>query len=101
MSYTREQILNFKIMDATNAVDKKVKLTLVGLDGNAFALLGAFRNAAIKEKWTQEEIDFVLWKAKSGDYNNLLSTLMKYSSDPFGEDDDNIIYVDGVPYKKM
>lgn len=102
MAYTQEQIRDFKIIDVNGGIDKKVKLTLVGLDGNAFVLLGAFSAAAKKAKWTQEEIDFVMWKAKSGDYNKLLSTLMEYSTDPFGEDDDDdIIYVNGVPYKKM
>lgn len=56
-------------------LDKKVKLQLVGLDGNAFSLLGAFRTQARKEKWTQEEIDEVLNEAMSGDYNNLLCVL--------------------------
>ena len=56
-------------------MSKKVRLTLVGLDGNAFALLGAFRRAARKQGWTDEEISAVSEKAKSGDYNNLVATL--------------------------
>jgi uncharacterized membrane protein YsdA (DUF1294 family) len=56
-------------------VDKKVKLKLVGLDGNAFALMGAFKRAAQKQGWTQAEINLVLDKAMSGDYNELLRTL--------------------------
>ena len=58
---------------------KKVKLKLVGLDGNAFSLLGAFVYAARKQGWTKDEIDPVLAEAKSGDYNNLLATLVKYT----------------------
>lgn len=59
-------------------IDKKVNLRLVGLDGNAFALLGAFQNQARKEGWTKEEITEVIDEATSGDYNNLLCTLMEY-----------------------
>lgn len=41
-------------------VDKKVELTLEGLDGNAFALMGAFKRQARKDKWTSEEMSEVL-----------------------------------------
>lgn len=57
--------------------DKKVKLRLVGLDGNAFSLMGAFSKQARREKWTTEEIDAVLKECRSGDYNHLLKTLMR------------------------
>lgn len=60
-------------------VNKKVKLKLVGLDGNAFSLMGAFRKQARKEGWSPEEISFVIDKCMSGDYNNLLATLMRYT----------------------
>ena len=60
-----------------NLPKKKVKLELVGLDGNAFSLMGAFRNRARKEKWTPEEIEAVLTECKSGDYYHLLCTLME------------------------
>lgn len=56
---------------------KKVKsLRLTGTDGNAFAIMGAFSRQARKEGWAQEEIDTVLTKARSGDYDNLLGTIM-------------------------
>lgn len=54
---------------------KKVSLELVGLDGNAFALMGAFQQQARREGWTKSEIDEVLTKCTSGDYNNLLRIL--------------------------
>lgn len=57
------------------AVTKKIQLNLAGLDGNAFSLLGAFRNQARKEHWTKEEIEEVIREAMSGDYNHLLVTL--------------------------
>lgn len=61
-----------------NTEKKKVKLNLVGLDGNAFNLLGKFRTAARKAKWTTKEIDAVLRDAMSGNYNHLLRTLMDH-----------------------
>ena len=54
----------------------KVKLNLVGLDGNAFSLMGAFSTAARRQGWGQEEIQAVLDDCTSGDYNHLLCTLM-------------------------
>jgi len=54
---------------------KKINLKLVGLDGNAFSLMGAFSRQAKKEGWESNEIDSVMDKATSGDYNNLISTL--------------------------
>lgn len=57
---------------------KKVNLKLVGLDGNAFILMGAFRDQAEKEGWTEEEIDTVIEEAMSSDYNHLLATLIKH-----------------------
>lgn len=54
---------------------KKVKLELVGLDGNAFSLMGAFQRAARKQGWNQEEIKTVLDDCQSGDYNHLVAVL--------------------------
>jgi hypothetical protein len=59
--------------------DKKVKLKLVGLDGNAFSLLGAFQAQARKEGWSKVEIAEVRDEAMSGDYNHLLRTLMSHT----------------------
>lgn len=57
---------------------KKVMLNLVGLDGNAFSLLGAFTRQARKEKWSRDEIKAVTDEATSNDYNHLLATLMDH-----------------------
>lgn len=51
---------------------------LTTTDGNAFALLGAFRKQAKREGWTTEEIDAVMTEANSGDYDHLLQTLMDH-----------------------
>ena len=59
-------------------LNKKISLDLVGLDGNAFALLGAFSNQAKRENWTTDEIKVVRDEASNGDYDHLLQTLIKY-----------------------
>jgi hypothetical protein len=67
-------------------VNKKVTLTLVGLDGNCYSLLGAFQSQARREKWTKEEIEAVMDEATSGDYDHLLVTLMNHCED--GDEDE-------------
>lgn len=62
-------------------IDKKVKMTLVGLDGNAFYLMGAFSKNAKRQGWTQEEVTTVLDECRSSDYDNLLMTLMAHIDD--------------------
>lgn len=68
---------------------KKIKLDLVGLDSNAFSLMGAFSRQARKEGWTKEEIETVITKCQSGDYDTLLCTLMDYCDSP---NDDGKLY---------
>jgi len=60
---------------------KKVRLTLEGLDGNAYALMGAFQKAASRQGWSAEEIKQVLDECKSSDYSHLIRTLIKYTED--------------------
>lgn len=61
---------------------KKVNLKMVGLDGNAFAIMGAFQRQARREGWKQDEINQVLDKARSGDYSNLICTIASYCKNP-------------------
>jgi hypothetical protein len=68
-------------------VNKKVTLRLVGINGNAFSLMGAFQHQARREKWTPEEIKAVLDECTKGDYNHLLVTLMDHCEDPDNSDD--------------
>ena len=60
---------------------EKVKMKLVGLDGNAFSLIGAFRQNAQRQGWNKEEIQVVMKKCMSGDYNNLLRVLMEHTEE--------------------
>ena len=43
---------------------KKVKMQLVGLDGNAFSLMGAFQREARRQGWTQAESELLRGKAE-------------------------------------
>ena len=63
----------------TSAPKKQVNLELVGINGNAFAVLGAFIKAARERGWTQNEIDPVWKEATSGDYDHLLQTVMQHT----------------------
>lgn len=65
-------------------VAKKITLNLVGLDGNAFSLMGAFHAQARREGWSKDEIEAVLTECRSGDYNHLLATLAEHCK-PRGE----------------
>lgn len=52
---------------------KKEKYTLVGVDGNAFSVMGYVRNAMKREHCTKEEIDAYTKDAMSSDYYHLLA----------------------------
>lgn len=64
----------------TNLTGKTVKLNLVGLDGNAFAILGAWRRAAKSQGWTLAEITLVIDEATKGDYDHLLRVIVVHTS---------------------
>ena len=49
------------------------KYNLVGVDGNAFSVMGYVAKAMRNEGKTREQIDAYYADAKSGDYNHLLS----------------------------
>ncbi|WP_400077101.1 hypothetical protein [Winogradskyella sp. R77965] len=67
-------------------IDKTVNLNLVGVNGNAFMIMGVFRKQAKKEGWTPEEIEDVMTEAKSGDYNHLLATIENHC-EPINEEE--------------
>lgn len=78
-------------------INKKVNLNLIGIDGNAFSIMGAFRSQAKKEKWSNSEIEAVLNKAMDGDYNHLLYTIqshcapisLSHEDDYYDDEDDD------------
>ena len=59
----------------------KVKLDLVGQDGNAYNLLGRFKVEARRQGWTLEEVSRVIEDATSEDYDHLLATLEGHCED--------------------
>lgn len=63
-------------------------MQLVGLDGNAYSVMGAFQQEARRQGWTKEEIDKVLNEAMSGDYNHLLATIIENVDMPDEDEDD-------------
>ncbi len=68
-------------------VNKTVNLDLVGVNGNAFAIMGVFSRQARRESWTHDEIDLVLDEAKTGDYDHLLAVISLHC-EPLNEDND-------------
>lgn len=70
-----------------NKIGKTVNLELVGVDGNAHAIMGAFRRQAQRQgDWNPEEIQSVIDEAMEGDYDHLLATIMTYCEP---QDDDS------------
>ena len=55
-----------------------VHVKLVGEDGNAFAILGRCQRAAKKAGLEKEEIEAFMTEARSGNYDHLLQTCMRY-----------------------
>lgn len=56
-------------------MEDKLHGTLVGIDGNAYSILGKFKRDARYAGWSPERIKQVMDDAKSGDYNHLLATI--------------------------
>lgn len=61
---------------------KKITLELVGLDSNAFVLVGTFRRQAWIEGWTTDEIREVTAQCMSGSYDHILATLADHCVSP-------------------
>ena len=59
-------------------VNKKVQLELIGLNGNAYAIMGAFRKAARRAEWKEDEIVAVIREAKSSGYDHLVGTIISH-----------------------
>ena len=55
-----------------------VSVKLIGEDGNAFAILGKVRQALRKAGYDGAFIEEFTKEATSGDYDNLLTTVMLY-----------------------
>lgn len=47
---------------------------LVGVDGNAYSILGYVKDALKRAKWSADDINAVMTIMKSSNYSNLLAT---------------------------
>ena len=56
----------------------KAKVKLTGIDGNAYAILGAAKRAMRLAKVDEAIINQYWTEATSGDYDHLIQTTMKY-----------------------
>ena len=54
------------------------KYNLVGVDGNAYAIMGYVVKSMREQKFTLEEIEEYKKKAMASDYNNLLAVSIDY-----------------------
>jgi hypothetical protein len=55
-----------------------IDVSLVGRDGNAFAILGAVGNALRAAGVSQDQINDFYTEARQGDYDHLLRTVMSW-----------------------
>lgn len=78
MEQTLKKIPLTRAIKMKKVINKTVNLDLVGVDANAFMIMGVFGRQAKREGWKQSEIDAVLNEAKSKDYNHLLATIMNH-----------------------
>ena len=56
----------------------KPKVDLLGVNGNAFNVVGLCRKAARKAGWADEQWDVVREEMFDGDYDHLLMVVVKY-----------------------
>lgn len=66
-----------------------IHVELVGQDGNAFAILGRVKTAMQRGGVSSEEISKFMEKAMSGDYDNLLRTVLETVTVVDAEDDED------------
>jgi hypothetical protein len=59
-------------------IEKTVDFDLVGVNGNAFMVMGVFRKQARKEGWSDDDIQVVIDEAKSGNYDHLMATIINH-----------------------
>lgn len=57
-------------------------LSLVGVDGNAYAIMGTVREGLQRAGNSQAVIDSYMEQSQSSDYNHLLNVAMAFTTDP-------------------
>ena len=66
-----------------------INVSLIGEDGNAFAILGRVLGELRRAKVSQEDRDAFIADAQSGDYNHLLQVVMETVNTDGDEDDED------------
>lgn len=56
----------------------EIHVQLIGLDGNAFSILGRCQREMKKARLSQEEIQQFMNEATSGNYDHLIATCMEW-----------------------
>ena len=54
------------------------RVEIVGMDGNAYSILGRCQAAARKAGWSKEQTEAFFREATSGDYDHLLRVVIKH-----------------------
>ena len=62
----------------SNVLYPNVTVNLTGEDGNAFFIISRTRNALRRANVSTEKIEEFTEEAKSGDYDNVLQTVMRW-----------------------
>jgi hypothetical protein len=66
-----------------------VEVQLVGMDGNAFSILGRVSRALRQAGYSQEARDAYQAAATGGDYDTVLAVTLDWTTEPEPDDDDN------------
>ena len=67
------------------------KYTLVGVDGNAYSIMG-YTSRALKSEGLRDKVDEMFSRATSGDYYNLIAVCDEYiqmANEKAGEEDED------------
>jgi hypothetical protein len=67
----------------------KAELQLVGLDGNAWSIMGAVKGAMRSAGYSNQAQSEMVEDATSGDYNHVLQTAMFWTDSPDEDEDDD------------
>jgi len=54
----------------------QLSVKLIGVDGNAFSIIGQCKAAMMKAKWPRDKMDAVVNDMMSGDYDHLLQVVL-------------------------
>lgn len=71
-----------------------VHVRLVGMDGNAYAIMGRVQEALRNHGVSDKEVKKYLDESMSGDYDHLLRTAMKWVNTNGSDEDDDDPYYD-------